>query len=92
MEIAAQRHAERRMQVESEEADSLCRRLVEVYRCDFVIAQEIPEGQWARLPWEWANGIEHSVTCRVGYPPRELRGPVAVSLATLRRIGRDARS
>ena len=90
VEIAAQRRAERRMQVAAEEADSLCRRLVDVYRCDFVIAEQIPEGMWARLPWDWQSGVENPVAVRWGKPPCDLRGPVAVSLASLRRIGRDA--
>lgn len=85
-EVEALGAAERAMQADSEEADRLVGRLVSVYRCDFVLAEGIAFGRWALLPWDWQRGLEVPVTSKPGKPPRDMRGPVAVSLATLRWI------
>jgi hypothetical protein len=51
-----------------------------------VLAEGIAFGRWALLPWDWQRGLEVPVTSKPGKPPRDMRGPVAVSLATLRWI------
>ena len=92
LEIETLRRAEAAMQSAGCEADRLCRLLVDFYRCDFVIAETIPHGFWARLPWDWQSGVESRVEVRRGKPSRVMAGPVAVSLATLRWIGADVAS
>jgi hypothetical protein len=87
IEIMALRQGEAVMQQQSVEADRLCRRLVDTYRCDFVIVEGIAFQRWAPLPYDWQNGVAEPVVSRFGKPPRHLKGPVAVSLATLKWIG-----
>lgn len=76
------------MQVESDEADKLCRVLVSRYACDFVIAQNMPYRTWGKLPKGWQIEITEPVIPVLGEPHKELRGAVAVSLDTLRWLGR----
>lgn len=84
-EILLLRQGEAVMQAESEEADRLVRSLLPRYACDFVVAN-MPDGCWCRLPWNWQNEINEPVQLRYGRPPSDLKGPVGVSLKTLRRL------
>lgn len=84
-QIVALRETERRMQAASAEADRLIRGLVGVYACDFVLA-DVPDGVWFPLPEGWQRGLADAIVPRQGRPPRGMRGAVAVSLATLRRL------
>jgi len=86
LEIEAQRRAEARLNDWSVEADRLCRRLVDVYRCDFVVAEGVGFKRWGKLPRDYKSGIEGPIECGEGMPPRDYRGPVAVTLETLRWI------
>ena len=83
-EIAALRFQEKEMQRFGAEADKLCRDLICRFSCDFVIADNMPLGSWAKLPPYWQAGVESPVEPKWGKPPSSLKGPVAVSLATLR--------
>lgn len=71
------------------EADRLCARLLPVYACDFVLAENMPIGAWARLPIGWQSGVNEPVTVEWGRLPRAVRGAIAVNLATLRALGRQ---
>lgn len=85
-EITMLRATESQMQVASEAVDRICREMLDTYACTFVLSNDVPYQQWAPLPWGWQAGIENPVTLRRGLPPLTLRGPVAVSVATLQWI------
>ncbi|HEV2225016.1 MAG TPA: hypothetical protein VGR84_18640 [Candidatus Acidoferrales bacterium] len=85
LEIAELRIAEAEVDAVSAEADRIIRGLVGVYKCDFVLTN-VPDGMWFPLPDGWQAGFSNPIVPRFGKPPRDYRGPVAVSIATLRRI------
>lgn len=87
LEIAALRRGEARQEANSTEADRLIRELLPYYACDFVVA-ELPDGGYARLPVGWQSEISGPVEFHYGMPPRNERGAIAVSLATLRMLRR----
>lgn len=90
-EILSLRAEESRMTAEASEADRLCRDLMEIYACDWVVAEELPLAAWAALPRGWQMGLAAPVALFPGHPAQDYRGAVAVSLATLRWIAREAR-
>lgn len=90
-EILSLRGQESRMVAEATEADRLCRDLMDIYVCDWVIAENLPLDAWASLPRGWQMGLAGPVEFFLGHPAHDYKGAVAVSLATLRRIAREAR-
>jgi hypothetical protein len=89
-EIASLRAEEATMQRNSEVVDRWCRDLMGKYACTFVTSDDVPYQCYARLPWDWARGVKVPVTAQRGMPPRDMRGPVAVSTATLKWIADNA--
>lgn len=72
------------MQTNMEVADRLCRDLASAYACTFVIADDLPHGCWARLPFDYREIERWEAPVRRGVPPADLRGPVAINIETLR--------
>lgn len=68
------------------EADVLLRDLCSVYRCDFTIINEMPNGMWAILPPDSRPLAQVAVRLRADRLPRDLRARVALNVHTLRGI------
>lgn len=85
-EIEGLRISEIEMQQNSEEADRLVRHLLPHYACDFALSDNVPPYGFCVLPQGWQQGLKSPVPFSAGFPPRNKRGTVAVSLPFLRAI------
>lgn len=81
-EIAALRRQERLLDDENTRLGRLQNALLSAHPGDLRLCPFLPYGTWAELPSDWHLRKELRLTPRNGLPPRDIKGPVGVSLVT----------
>lgn len=89
IEIAQLRAQEADADAYNVASDQLIRQLLPHYACDFIVAPSVPDYAWVPLPRDFQTAGVGSPPLRMGLPPRQHRGPIALSLATLRAMVRE---